>query len=260
MTCRLYIDEVGNDDTKTASEQYLSLTGIITKIRTHDAVIQPEIERLKSEVFGHNPPQWTVILHRKEIVRKEKPYFDCLQNPKVNADWENSLLALIENLPYIATTITIDKQEHVRKYLVWQFNPYHYCMRALVERYVLWLNRNGLTGNVVAEPRFKKQDKKLKRSFNYIYDHGTEHIPAATIQKCLTSREIKFEAKAANVAGLQLVEMIGNPSHQSMCAEFTGVPMTARFGSKVVDVLLKHRYARNPKTRVIDGWGRKKLP
>jgi Protein of unknown function (DUF3800) len=203
MTCRLYIDEVGNDDTKTTSERYLSLTGIITKIRAHDAVIQPEIEQLKARIFGHNPPQWTVILHRREIVRKEKPYFDCLRDPKANNDWENSLLALIENLPYIATTVTIDKQEHAHKYLVWQFNPYHYCMRALIERYVLWLNRNGLTGDVVAEPRFKKQDKKLKRSFNYIYDHGTEHIPAATIQKCLTSREIKFETKAANVAGLQ---------------------------------------------------------
>ncbi len=260
MTCRLYIDEVGNDDTKTVSERYLSLTGITTKIRAHDAVIQPEIETLKSQIFGHNPPQWNVILHRREIVRKEAPYFDCLWDLTVNEDWERSLLDLIENLPFIATTVTIDKQEHARKYLVWQFNPYHYCMRALVERYVLWLNRHGLSGDVVAEPRFKKQDKKLKRSFNYIYDHGTEHIPAAIIQKCLTSREIKFEAKAANVAGLQLVEMIGHPSHQSMCAEFTGAPMTARFGKKIVDVLLKHRYARNPKSRVIEGWGRKCLP
>ena len=32
MTCRLFIDEVGNDDTKTPSERYLSLTGIITKV------------------------------------------------------------------------------------------------------------------------------------------------------------------------------------------------------------------------------------
>jgi hypothetical protein len=260
MTCRLYIDEVGNDDTKTASERYLSLTGITTKIRAHEAVIQPEIEQLKARIFGHNPPQRTVILHRKEVVRKEAPHFDCLRNPDTNWDWETSLLSLLKRLPYIATTVTIDKHEHVRKYLVWQFNPYHYCMRALIERYVLWLNRRGLTGDVVVEPRFKKQDKKLKLSFNYIYDHGTEHIPATTVQKCLTSREIKFEAKAANVAGLQLVEMIGHPSHQSMYAEMAGATMTARFGSEIVAVLSKHRYARNPKTRVIDGWGRKKLP
>ena len=260
MSCRLYIDEVGNDDTATVSERYLSLTGITTKLRSHDTIIQPEIERLKSRIFGHNPPQWPVILHRREIVRKERPFFDCLWDPKVNEDWENSILALIKDLPYIANTVAIDKQEHAQKYVVWQFNPYHYCMRALVERYVLWLNRQRLTGDVVVEARFKKQDKKLKRSFNYIYDHGTEHIPAAIVQNCLTSREIKFETKQANVAGLQLVEMIGHPSYQAMRAQFTGVPMTARFGSKVVDVLIKHRYSRHPKTGVIEGWGQKRLP
>jgi hypothetical protein len=133
-------------------------------------------------------------------------------------------------------------------------------MRALVERYVLELNSKDLTGDVVAEPRFKKQDKKLKRSFSYIYDHGTEHIPAAIVQRCLTSREIKFEAKDANVCGLQLVEMIAHPSHHSLKSEYTGIPMTARFGKKVVDVLLKSRYRRKPKTGQIEGWGRKRLP
>jgi hypothetical protein len=259
MTCRLYIDEVGNDDTKSPSEQYLSLTGIIAKTHAHDRQIQPEIECLKNRIFGHNPPQYLVVLHRKEIVRKERP-FDCLWNPEINDDWERSILKLIGTLPYIAITVAIDKHEHAEKYLVWQFNPYHYCMRALIERYVLWLNRHHLTGDVVAEPRFKKQDKKLKRSFNYIYDHGTEHIPAPTVQRCLTSREIKFETKKANVCGLQLVEMIGHPSHQAMRSEMTGVPMTAAFGKKVHNILLQSRYARHPKTGRIDGWGMKKLP
>lgn len=126
MVCRLYIDEVGNDDTATVSERYLSLTGITTKIRAHDTVIQAEIERLKSRIFGHNPPQWTVILHRREIVRKERPFFDCLWDQKVNEDWENSILTLVRDLPYIANTVAIDKQEHAQKYVVWQFNPYHY--------------------------------------------------------------------------------------------------------------------------------------
>ena len=136
-------------------------------------------------------------------------------------------MGLIEDLPYIAITVAIDKHAHVEKYSVWHFNPYHYCMRALIERYVLWLNRHKLTGGVVAEPRFKKVDKKLKKSFSYIYDHGTENIPAAIVQARLTSREIKFDPKANNVCGLQLVEMIAHPSHRAMKARFTGEPMTA---------------------------------
>ena len=45
MTCRLFIDEVGNDDVKTLEEQFLSITGIITKKHGHDNVITPEIEK-----------------------------------------------------------------------------------------------------------------------------------------------------------------------------------------------------------------------
>jgi hypothetical protein len=55
MTCRLFIDEVGNNDVKTLEEQFLSITGIITKKRGHDHVITPEIEKLKTDIFGHNP-------------------------------------------------------------------------------------------------------------------------------------------------------------------------------------------------------------
>ena len=167
---------------------------------------------------------------------------------------------LIETLPYIALTVLIDKHAHIQKYPVWHFNPYHYCMRAIVERYVLWLNRQGLTGDVVAEPRFKKVDMALKKSFAYIYKHGTENIPPATIQKCLTSHEIKFDPKANNVCGLQLVEMIAHPSHQSLRAEALSEPMTAEFGLKIVELLYRSRYSRNPKNGDVVGWGRKRLP
>jgi hypothetical protein len=259
MTCRLFIDEVGNDDTRSVSERYLSLTGIITKTHGHDRRITPAVEALKAKFFGHDPPRKVVVLHRREIVRREPP-FDCLWDDDTNAKWEDALIGLIEYLPDIAITVMIDKLEHVEKYTVWQFNPYHYCMRALIERYVLWLNRHGLIGDVVVEPRFKKQDKKLKKSFSYIYDHGTEHIPASTVQRCLTSREIKFEPKEANVCGLQLVEIIAHPSHHALKWEYTGEVMTARFGLQVYEVLRRCRYARNPKTGDIAGWGQKWLP
>jgi hypothetical protein len=259
MTHRLYIDEVGNDDIDTAAERYLSLTGIITRVFRHDNYITPKIEGLKSRIFGHNPPQWTVVLHRREIVRRESP-FDCLWDKAINADWEDSILRLIEVLPYIAMTVMIDKHEHKDRYKVWLFNPYHYCMIALLERYVLWLHRHNHQGDVVAEPRYKSQDKKLKKAFNYFYDHGTTNTSATTIQAHITTREIKFEPKDANICGLQLVELIAHPSHQAIKAQFTGAPMTAPFGQRVVEILTRAKYSRNPKTGRIEGWGQKRLP
>jgi hypothetical protein len=259
MTCRLYVDEVGNDDTASESERYLSLTGVTTKVHGHDTKIHPEIETLKNDIFGHNPPQYVVVLHRKELVRKEKP-FDCLQDPTVNAEWETRILGLLENLPYIVNTLLIDKHEHAARYGAWHYNPYHYCMLALVERYVLWLRRQGLTGDVMAEARGKPEDKALKEAFSYLYENGTGNIPAATVQRHLTSREIKLQKKDANVCGLQLADIIANPSHQLLKCKLRGEEMKAAFGSRVVEVLNKCRYAREPKTGKIEGWGLKTLP
>jgi hypothetical protein len=259
MVCRLYIDEVGNDDVGHPRERYLSLTGLITKVEFHERRFKPEIEKLKSDLFGHNPPATTVILHRREIMRKEAP-FECLRNEDKNAEWEKRLIDILDKLPFLITTVMIDKHSHRDRYAVWLFNPYHYCMRNLVERYVLWLNRHKLTGDVVAEPRFKKVDKALKKSFGYIYKHGTENIPEHIVQRCLTSQELKFEPKAANVAGLQIVDLIAHPSHHGTRAKFTGDPMTASFGAQIYALLEKKKYSRNPKNLVVSGWGQKWLP
>jgi ATP-dependent RNA circularization protein (DNA/RNA ligase family) len=112
----------------------------------------------------------------------------------------------------------------------------------------------------VVESRFKKQDKKLKAAFSYIYDHGTEHLDKKTIQNCLTSREIKLKTKDANVCGLQLVDIIAHPSHQWVKSKYTGKEMTARFGLQVAEILNRSRYRRHPKTGAIDGYGIKRLP
>jgi hypothetical protein len=261
MKCRLYIDEVGNEDMNPPeSERFLSLTGIITKLHGHDHVITPEIEKLKTDLFAHDPVTNPVILHRREIVRKEKP-FDALWIAAVNAEWETRILGLINTLPYIAITVMIDKIEHLNRYQVWHFNPYHYCLTALIERYVLWLNSKNLVGDVVAEPRTPRVDKKLKAAFKYIYRNGTANISPALLQKRLTSHELKFDPKENNVCGLQLVDMIAHPSHHNVRAGYPNQPaMTAAFGLKVVEILKNDRYRRNPWNGIIMGWGIKRLP
>jgi hypothetical protein len=260
MTCRLYIDEVGNDDSDSPTERFLSVTGIITKLRSHDKVITPEIERLKTDLFGHHPKTNPVILHRREIVRQERP-FEALRDPKINQEWQRRILALVETLPYIAITVIIDKHEHVRKYKVWRFNPYYYCMTNLVERYVRWLDDHDLTGDVVAEPRFKQVDKALKASFEHIYVRGTDNLSPQFVQARLTSKELKFDPKPNNICGLQLVDVIAHPSHQHLRSCYPNEPpMKAPFGLKIVDILKRERYRRHPKTKWIEGRGTKRLP
>lgn len=259
MTCRLFIDEVGNDDINHPAEQYLSLTGIMCNSDGHNTRIKPEIEAAKTKFFGHNPPQNTIILHRRELVRHEKP-FEALQDVGINDDWEKTVLGLVGNLPYTAITVMIDKHEHKDRYKVWLHNPYHYCMRALIERYVMQLKEDKERVDVVAEPRFKGGDKALKKAFQYIWNNGTGNVSPQEVQAHLTSKELKFSAKAANVVGLQLVELIAHASHHGTKSENTNNPMKADFGKQIYDLLVANRYRRNPKNSQIKGWGQKWLP
>jgi hypothetical protein len=262
MLCRLYVDEVGNGDLKAAATdpnlRYLSLTGILTNTMLHDSAIQPEIDQLKIDLFGHKD-DLPVILHRREIVRREGP-FSVLRDPGVDKMFRFRLLHAVRSMPYLAITVTIDKKEHLDRYQVWRFDPYHYCLQCLVERYVLWLNRHDVTGDVVIETRFRKVDKKLKASFQRIYNDGTEYVRKDVAQRRLTSHEIKLKSKKTNCAGLQLCDMIAHPSFRAMRREREKLPRLNDLGYEIVDILEDRKYARNPTTKQIDGWGRKWLP
>lgn len=262
MACRLFIDEVGNGDLNGAAEdpniRYLSLTGIVMKRRPHDRLLQPAIENLKAvhcEEIGDKP----CILHRREIMRAEG-CFRPLADPEKRAAFNADVLQILADQPYLAITVIIDKKQHLETYEVWRFDPYHYCMTCLVERYTRWMNRNGLTGDVIAEARFKKVDKKLKASFNRLYRLGSDQMTAAAIQAPLLSSDLGLFPKSANVAGLQLCDLIAYPSAKYLRKQRLGEEQPQDFGGQVADILVKAKYARNPWTLVIDGWGTKWLP
>jgi hypothetical protein len=259
MTCRLFIDEVGNGDLRGAAAddnvRYLSLTGILTKIDLHERAISPLVNDLKVDIFGTAD----VILHRREIVRREG-IFSLLRNKEKAQSFDAALLGLIKDCPYLAITISIDKREHLERYSTWHFDPYHYCLRCLIERYVMWLRRHKLTGDVAIEPRFPKVDKKVKKSFQIIYEQGTQHISATAVREHLLSRDIKFIPKRSNVAGMQLCDLLAHPSYRSMKLERLGLPEPPDFGTDIVEILRRHRYSRHPKSQKISGWGRKWLP
>jgi hypothetical protein len=262
MLCRLYVDEVGIGDLRAAAtnpnQRYLSLTGILTNVMLHESTIQPEIDQLKTDLFGHSPNR-PVILHRREIVRREGP-FAVLRDPDIDRLFRFRLLNVIRSMPYRAITVTIDKKEHLDRYHVWRFDPYHYCLQCLVERYVQWLHRHYCTGDVVIETRFPKVDKKLKASFQRIYRLGTDYVDRVLVQSRLTSHDIKLLPKTANCAGLQLCDMIAHPSFRAMRRAREKLPRLKDFGYEVVSILENQRYIRKPGTQQINGWGRKWLP
>jgi len=257
---RLYIDEVGNpglECSKDPRHRYLSLTGIMMELGYVDTIVFAELENLKRKYF-HSHVDDPVILHRKELVNQKYP-FHSLRNEKIRKEFDQDLLRLLEDLEYTVVTVVIDKFEHKTRYQVWQQDPYHYCLRILLERYVLFLKDLELTGDVMAESRGGKEDMRLKKSYRRVFEEGTEYVSSEMFESYLTSRELKVKQKSNNIAGLQIADLIAHPSFKSTLARKNRQSLPSNYGGKIALILEKKKYYRSPAGK-IDGWGRKWLP
>jgi hypothetical protein len=257
---RLYVDEVGNSDLAASDDpnhRYLSLTGVAMDLDHVARQAHPSVEALKSRHFKSHPDE-PLILHRKQLINREPP-FHALRDPETERAFNTELLALLDRLECTVFTVVIDKREHRDRYKVWRFDPYHYCLMVLVERYVRWLAEVGAVGDVMAESRGKREDLRLKESFSRVYASGSEWISAEQVHERLTSCQLKVKPKAANVTGLQLADLIAHPSCAHMRAQREGRALSATFGAQIVDILVRLKYRRSP-SGVIERWGTKWLP
>jgi hypothetical protein len=256
----MYVDEVGNPDLRASADpnhRYLTLAGVIMGLDYVARVAQPRVENLKRRYFGSHPDE-PVVLHRKELVNAAPP-FHALRNPEVRARFDQELLTMLRQLDYTVVTVHIDKLAHVEQYKVWRYDPYHYCLEVLLERYVLWLGDRHLRGDVLAESRGGKEDRRLKQSYERLYGSGCRFIPPATLAERLTSRQLKVMPKSNNIAGLQVADLIAHPSYKAALARRNREALPRNFGGQIAAILEQSKYRRSP-SGTIDGWGRKWLP
>lgn len=262
MVFRLFVDEVGNGDMKAAAAdpnaRYLSLTGYLTRQSTHEIVIQPRMDDMKAELFGHTPDK-PVILHRREIVRREGA-FQCLRNEETSERFNTWLLDFLDRVPALVFTVQINKSDHLNKYTAWRHDPYHYCMQCMLERYVMWLSWHNFNGDVLIEARGKEPDRKLAASYERLYNHGTRYVSKNTFQNTLLTKKLQLRSKKANIAGLQIADLIAHPSARHMRHSEEGRPTPNDFGGSTVRLLLERKYYRDRSTKVIEGTGLKWLP
>jgi len=256
---RIYIDEVGNNDlgsSDSPNHRYLSLTGLIFELDYVKNVVSPKTEKLKTKYFNYHPDE-PLILHRKELVNKKYP-FNSLNDPLLEQEFNQEFLNLITELNYVIISVLIDKKEHKIKYSTWKYDPYHYCMEILIERFFFFLENHSALGDVMIESRGGKEDIRLKKSFAYIFETGTNFIEADRLQKRFTSKELKVKQKQLNIAGLQLADLLAHPSRRFMFRNY-GIDEGKKFvfGDKIIDVLTKKYYTGK---MGIEGYGIKLLP
>jgi len=239
MKYRMYIDEVGNPDLESSENplhRFLSLTGVIINLQYVREILHPQMEGLKALYFGSHPDE-PVILHRKELLNGKHP-FQALRDPEVRSRFDGNLLASLENWEYTVISVCLDKKMHREIYKVWRYDPYHYCLALLLERYTFFLERNKAQGDVMAESRGGKEDMRLKRSFAGLCIEGTNYVGPDRFDLVLTSKQLKVKPKSNNISGLQLADVVAHPSRNEMLQENSLLDKPiAPFALKVIEIL-----------------------
>ena len=242
---RLYIDETGNADLQSSHDpnhRYLSLTGIIMHLDHVRDVAVPRLESLKHEVFGTDPDN-PLILHRKDLINKNYP-FNALRDTNKEAQFNAGLLDLLNNLTCRVITVVIDKHAHHTQYGTWHYDPYHYCLEILLERYALIMQAAGSSGDVIAEARGGKPDRRLENCYAYLYKNGGSFIGSETFQARLSSKSLKMKRKEANIAGLQIADLLAHPSARYVRSEYSSADPPTGFPKEIVDILIHRKYHR----------------
>jgi hypothetical protein len=257
---RLYVDESGDHiyyKSENPAERYLGLTGVFIESEYYRITFQPEIERLKQVHFPHNPDE-PVILHREDIIHREGPFWRLRDTEKERA-FNEDLIKFIKDQDYQIITVVIDKNAHIERYGKAAYHPYHYCLAALLERYCGFLNFYNAQGDVLAESR-GREDLKLKRAYQRLYREGTGQRDSKFFQRALTSLEIKIKPKSANIAGLQLADLLAHPSKQEILIEQKRISDAGDNFGKQICQYIKAKYNRQVYEGRIKGYGKVFLP
>lgn len=249
MKYRIYIDEVGNPDLNSSdnpNHRFLSLTGVILELGHVENAVHPQMEELKTRYFGSHPDD-PVIFHRKEML-SAKPPFAILKEPVVRESFDREILELLSSWDYTVISVCLDKKTHKETYATWRYDPYHYCLAILLERFVFYLSRMNCKGDVMAESRGGKEDLRLKRAYERLWLQGTDFVEQHQFQRVLTSRQLKVKVKANNIAGLQIADLLAHPSRTEILHEqglLDGdVPS---FASRIIHILKRKYYQHNGK-------------
>jgi hypothetical protein len=253
---RLYLDESGDHTYKLLDDpahRYLALLGVWFRQPDQYTAFADGLERFKRDIFGPRPDK-PVILHRSDIINRKGP-FGLLREAGVQERFDAGLLEVIGRAAFKMVCVVIDKQRHRDRFRS-PFHPYHYCLAAMLDRYSGWLNYKNAVGDVMAESRGKEEDLQLKGAYRRVFENGTLMFNHEHHQRALTSHDIKIQPKAANIAGLQLADVLAHPVKQTLLVERGLIPDSGDVFGKQVFKAVVSKFNLNEWLGQMEGYGK----
>jgi hypothetical protein len=258
VSYRLYLDEAGDHSSSHVSEigkRYLGLTGVILQHDAHYKLTE-SLNGIKRIHFPDHPTGRPLILHREDILYKRGPFRVLLDRDKCKA-FDAHLLAAISAADFNVITVVIDKVSHGGKRYRTLTHPYHYSLLAILERYCGKLQLMKQVGDIMAESRGGTEDRALRQAYDYFYAYGDTYLSSSLIKKTMSSREIKIKKKEADVAGLQLADLLAHPLTRDVIVAYGRSSLLGGpFAEKILEVV-RPKYHRH--WGQLKGYGQKFL-
>lgn len=254
---RLYLDESGDhtsSDSEDIGRRYLGLIGTMVRVDQQRSFID-SIESFKREHLSFDPDD-PPILHREDILHR-RGCFGVLLNEERRREFDAGLLRLLTAAPYRIIAVVVDKFTHNQKTYRMLTHPYHYCLHAMLERYCGYLDHVGGKGDVMAESRGKAEDMALKLAYESVLKRrGTRFMERSIAERTLTSQEIKLKPKKANIAGLQLSDILAHPLTRDVLAFYRRIEKREDAFSTVVGRTVEAKYNCHLYSKRTRGYGR----
>lgn len=260
---RLYIDESGDHTYKLLddpSHRYLALLGVWFRVNDHYTTFADDLEKFKRDIFGPRPDK-PVVLHRSDIINRKGP-FGLLCRPETQVRFDAGLLEVVARAQFKMVCVIIDKKRVPAEFHD-GFNPYHRSLAALMDRYFDWLYLNNSVGDVMAESRGGFEDRLLKEEYHRGYEAANRTIDMENqifqyeIRKMpLTSKDLKIQPKVANIAGLQLADLLAHPVKQACLAEKGLIPEPGESFGRRLCVAARSKFNVSDLTGAVDLYGK----
>lgn len=254
---RLFVDESGDHSSShpvDIGKRYLGTIGVAFNVDNYRQ-FRERLEAFKQKHLPYDPAH-PPVLHRVEIVQA-KGIFKVLQDAARRAAFDNDLLGLIKATPFTAFAVVVDKVEHAPKLYRLLKHPYHWTVLALLERYCGWLRYFNRRGDVLAESRGKAEDQAFREAYAHFCEHGEQYLSREDVEATLTSREAKLAKKAANVAGLQLADLLAHPLTRDVLVAYGRIANRGGPFADQIAAISEMKYNQRYDTGRINGYGRK---
>lgn len=240
----LFLDESGDHNLSVIDPSYplFVLGGVIMESDYARDVLTPRMAEFKRQMLGRED----IVLHTADITRNRNG-FERLKDPGFRVEFYNRLNAMMRELEYRVMACAIRKDEHLVRYGMAALDPYLMSLDILVERFCMDVGDVEDGGLIVAERRGPTLDHELELAWLNLKIQGTRFMQAKQVERRIQSLNLK--SKAANLAGLQLADLVVTPIGRKVLGK------TVKEDYEIVE----SRFRRSPRGRV-DGYGLMVLP